>query len=180
MNPTHVSTRRIAGTAAALVAWLFVAGHGGGEAETRSVTSADGRIRIEVPGRWSELEDLHDDADLQVADLARESFLIVLSEPKANLEGVSLEEHSKLTRSLLLYGVDDARVTAGPTALTIGGRRAIQVEIAAVVDHDRIFYLHTTVEGEDGFHQILAWTMPSRYETNREAMESVIASFAEI
>lgn len=147
--------------------------------KTKDILSANGKLQITVPSAWVEKKGLNDSADLQAAYTPSEMYVIVLSEPKEDLQDMSLEAHSKLTREALLEGVKDPVVT-GPFASQVDGRPAIQYEIRGGVDHVKVVYLHVTVDGRKYFHQILAWTVPSRLEANRPTLEGVIQRFKEL
>lgn len=146
---------------------------------TRKLLSADGRFEITVPGGWKEEKTLNDTADLQASHRPSEMYVVVLSEPKADLSGMTLDGHSKLTRQSLIDGVKDVQVSPG-FAMKIGDMPALQYEIRGSLDHVNIVYLHTTAESPNYFHQILAWTVPSRFDTNKETLEKVIGNFREV
>lgn len=147
--------------------------------KTKDILSANGKLRITVPSAWQEKKGLNDSADLQAAYTPSEMYVIVLSEPKEDLQEMTLEGHSKITREALLEGVKDPVVT-GPFALQVDGRPAIQYEIRGGVDHIKVVYLHVTVDGQKFYHQILAWTVPSRFEANKPTLEGIIQRFKEL
>lgn len=145
-----------------------------------TITSADGKAQVTTPGNWKKRTDLHEDGMLQTADIIGENYFVVISDNKADLEdGMTVEEHSDLTRSTIMANVKDCQQTAGPIMLTINGRSAVQYELRGVVSGVKIVYLHTTADGDDMFYQILAWTMPSSYQKNKPILESVVNSFKE-
>lgn len=146
---------------------------------TKDIASVDGKLRITVPAGWVEKKGLNDSADLQAAYPRSEMYVVVLSEPKQDLHEMTLDQHSKLTREALLEGVKNPVVT-GPFALQVNGRPAVQYEIRGAVDHVNVVYLHVTVDGVKYFHQILAWTVPSRFAANKATLEGVIQRFQEL
>jgi len=145
---------------------------------TRKLISANGRFEITVPGAWKEEKTLNDSADLQASHRPSEMYVVVLSEPKADLDGMTLEGHSKLTRQSLIDGVKDPQVSPA-FAMKVGDLAALQYEIRGSLDHVKIVYLHTTAESPNYFHQILAWTVPSRFEKNKDTLQKIIALFRE-
>jgi hypothetical protein len=148
--------------------------------EPSTVTSSNGLCQLEIPEGWSERSDLHDDADIQVARIKEEMYIIVLSEYKADFDDdFTLSDHSELTLQLFLENLEDAQVQSGPVQIQVNGRPALQYEIRGVVDGIKIAYLHTTVDGEIAFHQVLAWTLPSKYEKNQSTLQSVIDTLSE-
>ncbi|MCC6271864.1 MAG: hypothetical protein IT572_00230 [Deltaproteobacteria bacterium] len=147
--------------------------------KTKDIVSANGKLRITVPAAWQEKKGLNDSADLQAAYTPSEMYVVVLSEPKEDLQDMTLDQHSKLTREALLTGVKDPVVT-GPFAVQVDGRPAVQYEIRGGVDHVKVVYLHVTVDGLKYYHQILAWTVPSRFEANKPTLEGVVQRFKEL
>lgn len=79
---------------------------------------------------------------------------------------MTLEEHARQTMSAL---VSPKRLLAvrGPWRRLVGGHEALQYEIDTVSRGWRITYLHTTVAGERGVHQILGWATRHRYSRTR-------------
>ncbi|HKY63611.1 MAG TPA: hypothetical protein VJR29_09345 [bacterium] len=146
---------------------------------TRKIVSADGHFEITVPGGWKEEKSLNDSADLQASHRPSEMYIVVLSEPKADLDEMTLEGHSKLTRQALIDGVKKPQLSPA-FAMKVGDMAALQYEIRGSMDGVNIVYLHTTAESPNYFHQILAWTVPSRFEKNKETLQKVIAMFREV
>ena len=163
-----------------LLSVALPAGAGRNPAEPSTVTSRDGGSKLLLPAGWKARPHLNDAADLQVASAKKNCYLVVLSEKKARLGILSLEEHSRFGREAVLQGLEDGVESAGPNYLEIDGRRAVQYELRGKISGLKVAYLHTTVEGIDSFHQIVAWTTQSRFEKNRAAIESVIESFMEV
>ncbi|MCE9625052.1 MAG: hypothetical protein K8R69_06310, partial [Deltaproteobacteria bacterium] len=140
--------------------------------KTKDIVSANGKFRLTVPGGWDVEKDLNDAADLQASYRGSDMYIVVLSESKEDLHDMNLEGHSKLTRDALMKTVQDSTIT-GPAALTVDGHPAVQYEIRGAVNHVNVVYLHTTVESPKYFHQILAWTIPSRFDANKPTLEQV-------
>ncbi|MBM3156433.1 MAG: hypothetical protein FJ004_04020 [Chloroflexi bacterium] len=125
--------------------------------------------------------DLNDEADIQVANTKKEAYVIVLSEFKMDFsDDITVEVHSDITRQILLDSLENVIISDEPVELQINGRRALQYEISGRVEGINVVYLHTTVDGEEGFHQIIAWTLPSKYDKNKPLLDSVVNSFREI
>jgi hypothetical protein len=161
------------------IATFFVVGCGQdtSSAEDAVVKSTDGQFQVTIPSGWSAQSALNDAADIQVANPRTESYVIVLSEPKADFENPTIEWHSELTRTMMLKSLTGGQITAGPKEFQINGQPALQYEIRGTVGSIKVVYLHTTVDTGQHLHQILAWTLPSHYDDNRAEMESVINSF---
>jgi hypothetical protein len=141
--------------------------------------SIDGQSQIILPGGWKEHKKLNDSAELQAANIAKNLYIVVITESKEDFDHLTLEEHSALTRDRLLESLMAYGVT-GPLNLNIKGNPAVQFEIRGQAKNYNVVYLHTTVETAKNFYQILAWTSKSGFEKNRAELEQVIDSFLEV
>ncbi len=141
--------------------------------------SIDGQSQIILPGGWKEHRKLNDTAELQAANLAKNLYVVVLTESKEDFDNLTLEEHSAITRDRLLESLTTYEVK-GPFNLNIKGNPAVQFEIRGQAKNYNVVYLHTTVETSKNFYQILAWTSKSGFEKNRAELERVIDSFLEV
>lgn len=140
--------------------------------------STDGQSQIALPGGWKPDRALHANANLAASNRAEEMYVIVLSENKSDFDQMSLEQNSEITRKGLVEAAKSVQ-TSEPQKLTINGSPALQYEISATVDNLHIVYLHTTVETAANYHQIVAWSLRSRFEKAKAALQNVIASFRE-
>jgi hypothetical protein len=142
----------------------------------REIVSVDGNVRLLVPKDWSELKDLNEAAQLQAGNRSKEQYVMVLSENKADFDNMTLQQHHQLTRDAMMQKMKNP--TAGEAAeTTINGRPALQEEISGTQDGTNIVFLHTTIEEEQSFHQILAWTSKSRWEQQKDKLQEVTKSF---
>jgi hypothetical protein len=137
--------------------------------------SEGGLLRVTAPSGWTKL-DLNDDADLQIGHPTAECYLIVLSEAKTDFEkGLTIDDHSKRTRDAMKTDADVTR-EVGPRRLEIGGCKGVQYELHASSGGTAVVFLHTTLEGEKHFHQVLAWTSAAGFAKERATLDAVIAS----
>ena len=152
-----------------------------GSTRQNYVYSTDNGSRLRVPVRWGEQTDLNAGANLQVGDLRAEEYLIVISEPKSDFPANwTFRNHSDVTRQLLLDNLGVQASVSSPSQLTVNGRQAVQYEIRTQLQGLKVVYLHTTVDGEDTYHQLLSWTLADRYPRNQSVLQSAIASFEEV
>jgi len=63
--------------------------------------------------------------------------------------------------------------------LDIGGNRAVRYRLTGTMDGLNIVYWHVTLETEDHYHQILLWSLKSKFSKNKADFDSVIQSFEE-
>lgn len=159
-------------------AWLLMLfGCGGGFDKPTDVPSGSGTVKITAPKGWSEQTELNDEADIQIANIWKDMYLIVLSEPKSDFpEDMDYLAHSELTRGEIMKALTDANQDAGPNNLDLGGRKAVEYQISGQVDGTDIVYLHTTIDDQSMYHQVLAWTTPARFDDAKAIFRSTVRS----
>jgi hypothetical protein len=143
---------------------------------TNEIASADGTERITAPASWKSLPELNKAASLAAGSGVQEEYLIVLSENKTDLSDFTLEKHHQFTRDHTVGKLKDGSATSS-TQLTIDGHPALQDEISGTSDKTNIVFLHTTVDQGKYIHQILAWTLKSRWEAKKARLQEVTRSF---
>ncbi|EKD27953.1 MAG: hypothetical protein ACD_79C00487G0003 [uncultured bacterium] len=148
------------------------------ESDFKPFTSTDGKIKLTVPNNWAEMQ-LNESAEVQLGFGAEEQYLIVLSENKEDMYGWNIQKHSLVTLGNLVSSLDDPIIKA-PVELTIDNSKAIQYEIEGSSQGLRIVYIHTTVENENSFNQVLAWSIKSKYSSNKALLQNVVNSFQKI
>ena len=141
--------------------------------------SADKSAQITIPMGWKEDRYLHDSAELQSSNRSQESYIIVLSESKEDFDQMTLEKHSEITRATLMQSLTGPEL-GSPVRLTIHNQPALQYEIRGTINNLKVVYVHTTVETAGHFHQILAWTLRSKFEKNRPLLLQLTNSFHEL
>jgi hypothetical protein len=144
--------------------------------ERKEIASDDGKIKVTVPGTWTKLPELNEQASLQVANKSKEMYLIVITEAKADLDDFTLEKHHQLTRDRMLRKMKNASATA-PVPLTIDGHPALQDELSGTENNTNVVFLHTTVDKGHHFQQILAWTLKSRWEQQNQSLREITGTF---
>lgn len=146
--------------------------------ENREIISEDGLCKLIIPTHWVLLENLNEAASLQIGNLLREQYLVVLSDLKEDFDG-TLQDHADSTSSNVIYNIAKGQ-RSEPEMLEISGYKAIRYTITGNVERLKIIYLHTTLEGQKAYHQILAWTLPSKAEESLKIFKDVIKTFEEI
>lgn len=151
-----------------------------GSSPPKEVQFLDGQFSMMKPGSWSMLSNLNDKADLQMGNPFREAYCTVLTESKEDFrDDFSLEEFGEITRGTLLSSVQDAS-SDGPESLDVNGQRAIRYELAGSVDNVKVRYWHIVVDADSHFHQVILWSLPSKFEGNRSDFEMVLGSLKKV
>ncbi|TVQ25511.1 MAG: hypothetical protein EA367_00840, partial [Leptolyngbya sp. DLM2.Bin15] len=151
-------------------------------AQGETVTSLDGTIALRLPKGWQRAQDLHDQAELQIANEAEQLYIIVLTDLKASRterSDLSIDDHASFTLNALSSRLAEPSISPPTDVQRIGSYRARQVKVQGHLDSVAITYLHTTIETRHAFYQILAWTAPEQFDSHREQLQTVIDSFQE-
>jgi pyruvate/2-oxoglutarate dehydrogenase complex dihydrolipoamide acyltransferase (E2) component len=144
--------------------------------EGKEVAAADGKTRVTVPENWKDLPELNAKASIQVGDEGKGQYLMVLSEAQTDFDGMTLKKHHQLTREAMLKKMTNSSATE-PTSVTIAGHDALQDELSCTQNGTNIVFLHTTVDDGEYFHQILAWTIKSRWDQHNAELRKITESF---
>ncbi len=134
---------------------------------------------VVMPANWSIRSDLNSVADLQMGNLFKEAYTIVISENKADFEDLTMEQHSEITRSMIKQSIKNC-VESDPEILDIDGNRAIRYQLTGSVDGLNLIYWHVTIETQEHYHQMLLWSLKSKFTKNQADFDSVIQSFEEV
>jgi hypothetical protein len=145
-------------------------------AERKEIASDEGKTKVTVPGTWTKLPELNKQASLQVGNKSKEVYLIVITDTKTDLDNFTLEKHHQQTRDRMLQTMKNASATE-PVSLTIDGHPALQDELTGTEKGTNVVFLHTTVDDGDHFQQVLAWTLKSRWQKQKQLLREVTGSF---
>ncbi|MBL8950023.1 MAG: hypothetical protein JNK82_04545 [Myxococcaceae bacterium] len=145
--------------------------------------SADGALEITVPSTWTDdstpARQLNDQAVLQASNRAGELYVIVLTEEKADLAEMDLKKFSEITRGSQLQAMKNG-AEEGPKERTINGMPAIEYTLRGTVEKANVVMMHLSVEGAKRYHQVLVWTLKSKWDGEKANLEAVAASLKEL
>lgn len=148
--------------------------------QPQTLISTDGKCQITVPGGWKSDTDLHEDAVIQTSQRFGELYLVVLPSNKRDFsDEMTLESLTELLRTDMKKNVKQA-VSTDLVETTVNGLPGQQFEMSGEVDKIKVKYIYTVVETSNNFYQILAWTLASRYDSNKQKLLDVTNSFQEI
>jgi hypothetical protein len=151
-------------------------GSGDDSAATQTIKSAESNLSLEVPGSWREY-DLHEQASIQMAHLAREHYLIVMEELGIDfVDDFTLQDYAEIIRNNMVDIVDNADNPV-ITDATIGNNiNAKQFELAGTVDGIKIKYYVTFAKTNDVFYQFVTWSLQSRYDDAKPVFDEILRS----
>ncbi len=135
-------------------------------------------VQLTLPEGWVDVQNLRPDADLYVAREDRTMYVLVLADPKRSEVGTfSLENNATQYLSFLDRGLSQEQPETVTNVTSLNGLDAVQHEVRGNIDNVPIVYLHTTVEGETNYYQVVAWTTAEEYANARGELQDVIESF---
>lgn len=143
--------------------------------EAKPVNYLNGSFSVMKPASWTTMNILNDEADLQMGNLLKEAYVVIFADPKQDLDNINLQEHSDLTRSFIRESLKNYQESQ-PAKLSAGGHAALRYRLSGSVDGIKIVYWHVTIDTGDHFHQVLLWSLPSKFDGNEADFKSVIQS----
>jgi hypothetical protein len=142
----------------------------------RLVTAADGKSEITVPNDWKKLA-LLDSAGIQQGNTVKEQYLMVISTGQSgydsDLDGYAEAVTAKMQESLTDPVLGESR------SLFVNGAPARQYELRGTTQGLDVVYWVTFVQGEQNFHQVVAWTLASRSDAHGPLLRQVSETFKE-
>ncbi len=146
---------------------------------TKKLSSADGKCALKLPATWYAKNKLNEQAGLQAADIAANSYVIVISESKKNFKADEpLEDYTDSIIEKAQEQVTGFKNT-GVKSFKLGEYQAQQFEVTGAVEKTRLKWLLTTVDAPKNYHQIMVWTTEAKYEANKKLFEQIVESFEE-
>jgi len=140
------------------------------------IASDDSKLKITASGFWVKTSELNNEARLQVASKSQDMYLMVFTDAKSAVGGMTLEQRHQATRDRKLQSMQNASATQ-TVPLTIDGHAALQDEVSGTQQRTNLVFLHTTVDDGDYFQQIVAWTTKSHWPKRNQELRDVTNSF---
>lgn len=137
-------------------------------------------IRLRLRNGWQPAPEniLHDSADLQAYNPDADIFLIVLGERRASVVAGSLEEQASRYLQLMKTGMSQTLANESLTEVnSIGSAPAVQYELRGVVLEKPVAYLHTTVQLDENYYQVVVWTPDDLRTANIGEMKAIVQGF---
>jgi len=142
----------------------------------QEITSEDGKLKVTTSGFWVKTLELNKEARLQVANKSKDTYLMVFTDAKSAVRGMTLEQRHQTARDRKLQSMQNASATQ-TVLLTIDGHAALQDEVSGTQQRTNLVFLHTTVDDGDYFQQIVAWTSKARWPKQNQELRDITNSF---
>jgi hypothetical protein len=136
------------------------------------------RLRLRRGWRAAPPNTLHSNADLQAYNPDQDIFLVVLGETNANVVQGDIEDQAARYLQLMQSGFDRVISSEARTSVErINGFPAVQYELRGEVFGKAVAYLHTTVQMDNHYYQIVVWTPDTLHAANAEEMRAIVQEF---
>ncbi len=146
-----------------------------------TIVSSQAPVRLRLPRNWQAVpgNNLHPTADIQAYNSEQEIYLIVLGEDQQNVSAPGdLSRQAQIYLDLLKRSLNRVITSETSTGVeTVSGLNAVQYELQGEIFGAEAAYLHTTVETNDRFYQVVAWTPAGRLNTNFDEMQNITQAF---
>jgi Tfp pilus assembly protein PilE len=143
------------------------------------VMAEDNLTKMRVPTSWKHHPEFTEVAGIEYANLQREQYLVVISEPKTDFtSNTDVFAYNDLLQQNLRDSMENLQVKY-LGEVKINGMNGLKYELRGEIDNVKIVYLQVALEGEGHFHQLLFWTLPSRWHSNLGLFEEALVSLAE-
>jgi len=145
--------------------------------EKKEIPSDDRKSKITVSGFWVKRTDLNQKASLQAACPSKEMYVIVITDPKSTVPNMTLEQHHQLTRDHMLEKLKNSSATQ-PVSLSVDNHPALQEELRGTDERGaNVVLLNTSIDDGENLHQVLAWTLKSRWAVQQQELRDATQSF---
>lgn len=147
------------------------------DVQKKEIAADDNKSKITVSGHWVKRTDLNQKATLQAACPGKEMYVIVISDAKSTVPKMTLEQHNQLTRDHMLQTMKNSSASQ-PVSLSIDNHPALQEELSGTDKNGaNVVLLNTSVDDGENFHQVLAWTLKSRWQSLQQELRNATESF---
>lgn len=146
----------------------------------KDIFATDNSCKLTVPGNWQTRTDLQEDAILQAANTFSEQYVVVINESKTDFsEDTSLPDYAELLKGATKQNVSDITFSEIKN-IQINGLPAVQYEGEGTVEKIKIKWIFNIIDSGKNYHQLVLWTLPSKYEKNKPIFDDVINSFKDL
>src|SRR5262249_39762398 len=139
------------------------------------ILSSDGSTSIMAPPGWNADSGLLPAPQLQASSSSRDEHVTAFVERK--MSKISLAEYSQISLRGFLMDMAKPITVSNPTNVKIDGKDGLQVEIHAMWNGNPVGCIHTALQGENEFIEILAWTGNRTFDSDKQKLLSIVNSF---
>lgn len=146
--------------------------------EMQELTAYDGSFTMKSPKDWKLFDKSYNEISVLSARNGRDDqHILVIPESKQDFsDTITLEEYNQL--ALDYYTSVGEDITAQDTeSIQVGGRQAFVTEVARTVKKIKTVYWIYTIDYDDQFVQVVAWTLASKRDAAPPVFSEILATF---
>lgn len=157
--------------------------------EVRSIEIGN-RYSLKIPSFLTKVNNLNEEASLQYQHAWKELYVIVIEDPKEEVENTfkKLDLPSNFSNDLegytnmVLFNMTENTNSDSDKYETIKINQlpAKIIETTENIDGINIYYNVAVLEGKEKYYQIFTWTLASKKQEHKLKMDRIIQSFQEI
>ena len=146
------------------------------------------QFRLDIPETMQATNELHDFANLQVADEKEGFFLIGIAEPKEDLENLqlfySIEDYADFVQRTVGGGLDTFNVATQHNQV-INGFNCLSADLFGAISTEdeaslEVYYRVIILESPRYFYQLIGWTSRDNFRNFRSVANHIECSFVEM
>ncbi len=143
------------------------------------LVSNQGIVQLNRPQGWTDQLTKEDTLNLKMANATGDAHLTLQTRAKKDLPQLSLEKFAKLGREAGLQSMNELKITGPTDVALVNGYPAIQYQFEGKVEGADTVLLHTAIESQNYFHQILAGSSRFGFARHQDPLQKIIQTFQE-
>jgi hypothetical protein len=148
--------------------------------EGREIFSINNISSITVPDDWTNDMQLNPQAIINISNQVKEKYAIVFTEPKeAFADDMTIKDYYEIIMNNIKTKMDISESTE-PQEVMINNYPGLLYEIHGEVEKIKVGYLCAIVETDEYFHQIMTWTLESKFDEYKDEFTKIIGSLKEL
>ncbi len=143
----------------------------------QTIATEDGLAEITVTngmGKTSLMD--NPEASLQVANIFRELYALIISESKREVPGINLDDYARLLREQHRIDISSPNMSE-VEEVQINGLAARKWHTTGKMDDLKLFFIFGVVETDGHFNQVMTWTLEERRDKYEQVLDDIVHSF---
>ncbi len=160
--------------------WVGIAAVGC-KSKPLTLTSKDKKVQLTVFKGMVKSDSLHKHAELQASNIFAELYVVVFNEKKTSFPAnIDLKRYDALVRNNMKKKLGSTGRKEKPNDVKINGHSAVQGALFGNIGKVKVGYLLTSIETQDSYHQVLAWTLRSHFNKQLPTFVKMTNTFKRI
>lgn len=139
------------------------------------LTTENQKYALTVPHSWRSMKELNAKAVIASGNGAKEQYFILITEPKQGFAG-ALADYSIAATGRMAERAQNGKL-GDFEHVSLNGRDALQRRLTGNFQGMEIAYLHTSIETDGEWCQLICWTLAPREKIAFPVFEKVVKTF---